>query len=73
MATRPIKASISNCFSLDVLMMMPKERFLLCVLQVVIDAFSGHVCTVGRRASQCVISALGHLWSAQVAFNTEIN
>ena len=71
MATRPIKASISNCFSLDVLMMMLKERFLFCVLQVVIDACSDHVCDVGRRASECVLSTLGHLWSAQVTFNTE--
>ena len=30
------------------------------------DASSDHVCAIGRRASQCVISALGHLWSAQV-------
>ena len=71
MATRPIKASISNCFSLDVPMMMLKKRFLLCVLKVVIDACSDHVCAVGRRGSQCVISALGHMWSAQVTFNTE--
>ena len=72
MATRPIKASISNCFSLDVPMMMLKKRFLLCVLKVVIDAAcSDHVCDVGRRASECVLSTLGHLWSAQVTFNTE--
>ena len=51
--------------------MMLKERSLFYVLQVVNDASSDQVCGVGRRASQCVISALGHMWSAQVTFNTE--
>ena len=37
MATRLIKASISTCFSLDVPMMMPKERFLLCYISCKLD------------------------------------